>query len=355
MVLSEDFYVGTYTNYVSQLSISANGDMNIIGTNDAGPNPSWLLLSKSGKYLFVANEVNDYNGEYSGAVASFKVADNGGLTLINRVTSNGANPCHLAVNDQDSTLYVSNYCSGTLTVLNINPDGSLTPPIQTLIYNETPFYDCEQGSHIHEVTFSGRNTVLVNDLGFNSLYEYNILSNGLLETTPYHKTVVAQGTGPRHSVIHPSYLFTLVINEKANTLTSFHFNSSTLTLGSEITTVSLLRPGENSQNMGAAEVQLSCDGRYVYGSNRDLSDQGRSSIAVFALGTDGTLQLIQHVDTLGAQPRHFNFFLDCSLLLVGNLRGNSVVSFSVNKTDGTLTPLQEIGIEAPTHLLSLGV
>jgi hypothetical protein len=64
MVLSEDFYVGTYTNYVSQLSISANGDMNMIGTNDAGPNPSWLLLSKSGKYLFVANEVNDYNGSY---------------------------------------------------------------------------------------------------------------------------------------------------------------------------------------------------------------------------------------------------------------------------------------------------
>jgi 6-phosphogluconolactonase len=214
-------------------------------------------------------------------------------------------------------------------------------------------------SHIHEVTFSGESSVLVNDLGKDVVYRFEVAPDGSLSPTPSQTTKVsAPGSGPRHTVIHPSAPLAFVINELSNTISSFSFDPLTGSLGREIATVSTLRDSEENTEMGAAEIQISADGRFLYGSNRDLSSPNlnRSSIVVMEIDSiNGTLSVIQHADTLGEHPRHFNFFLGGSVLVVGNLKSNNLVSFPVDKATGLLgNALSQATAGSPTHILSSG-
>lgn len=109
--------------------------------------------------------------------------------------------------------------------------------------------------------------------------------------------------------------------------------------------------------MAAAEIQISKDGKYLYGSNRDLSSPnlGRSSIVVYQIDqSSGKLTLLQHISTYGEQPRHFNFFNNETLIVVGNLKTNSVYTFERNIYTGLINeyPLSSVVVDSPTHILS---
>lgn len=110
--------------------------------------------------------------------------------------------------------------------------------------------------------------------------------------------------------------------------------------------------------MAAAEIQLSKCGKYLYGSNRDLSSSpnlNRSSIVVYEINqSTGQLSLLQHISTFGEQPRHFNLFFDDSMIIVGNLKTNSMYTFERDINTGLIneTPLSSITVDAPTHILS---
>lgn len=94
-------------------------------------------------------------------------------------------------------------------------------------------------------------------------------------------------------------------------------------------------------NYRLAELQLSGDGRFLYVSNRDVSEPnlGRSSIAVFSVACDtGLLTPVQITSSLGVHPRHFDLFHEGSWLLVANMNSDNIVSFAVNQSSGLLTP-----------------
>ncbi|CAE7454277.1 pgl, partial [Symbiodinium microadriaticum] len=270
-------------------------------------------------------------------------------------------PAHLAVDDTDSFLYVSNYCGGNIAVIAVSPEGSLQSPCQVVQHISDPIAPCEQSqgtSHVHEVTFSSNRSVLVNDLGHNQIFEYAVDADGLLVTPPVAVTHSPRsGAGPRHSLIHPSGRYAFVINELSSSMTSYYYDSSCASLGSEIMTISTLRPDENATDMAAAELQISSNGKYLYGSNRDISSPnlGRNSIVVFAVDeVSGMLKTLQHVDTRGEHPRFFNFFLNETVLLVGNMNSNTIATFLVGNDTGTLTPVnadEMTSVDAPTHMV----
>lgn len=213
-------------------------------------------------------------------------------------------------------------------------------------------------SHVHEVTFTSSHSILVNDLGHNSIYSFEVQSNGLLSDLPTSTaTLSVPSSGPRHLVLHPSKRFVYVLNELSNSVTGYFFDVSRNLLSKEFQTISSLRSSETVQDMAAAEIQMSGDGRFVYCSNRDLSSPNlnRSSIAVFEVdGESGWLSVVQHVNTLGQQPRHFNLFNEERVVVVGNLKTNSVITFERNAETGRLeeVPLSEVAIDSPTHIIS---
>ena len=71
-------------------------------------------------------ETSILGGKRVGAVAAFSLdAKTGRLTFLNRQSSGGAGPCHLAVDRTGKCLLVANYGSGSIAALPIRADGGL--------------------------------------------------------------------------------------------------------------------------------------------------------------------------------------------------------------------------------------
>jgi 6-phosphogluconolactonase len=90
-----------------------------------------------------------------------------------------------------------------------------------------------------------------------------------------------------------------------------------------------------------ADIHLSADGRFVYGSNR-----GHNSITVFKRDQiSGKLELIQTISVEGNWPRNFALDPSKGFLLVANQKSNDITVFRIDETTGML---KFTGIKFPT-------
>jgi 6-phosphogluconolactonase (cycloisomerase 2 family) len=96
-------------------------------------------------------------------------------------------------------------------------------------------------------------------------------------------------------------------------------------------TISSLPPGFAGSNF-CSEIMVSPDGRFVYAGNR-LHD----SIAIFAIGKDGTLTFVTEEWTHGDYPRSFAFDPTGEFLYSCNQRADNIAIFHVNKKTGGLS------------------
>ena len=96
-----------------------------------------------------------------------------------------------------------------------------------------------------------------------------------------------------------------------------------------------------------ADIHLSKDGQFLYGSNR-----GENSIAVFKINKkNGELQKTQTLSTNGDWPRNFTLSPDGNYLLVANQRSKNIGVFSVDRKTGYLTFLNSLDSPTPSCLL----
>jgi 6-phosphogluconolactonase len=151
---------------------------------------------------------------------------------------------------------------------------------------------------------------------------------------------------PRHIALTPSGEFALIAFEGSSRIGSYRVTASgTL---EEVETKSLLPDGFTGSNTGA-HVLVHPNGKFVYASNR-----GHDSIAVFGLGDDGKLTLLEHEPSLGKEPRGFDIDSTGSLLVVANQgTGNdgALLAFAIG-VDGKLTQIGEpvTGLKSPNSV-----
>ncbi|MEY5099164.1 MAG: hypothetical protein RJA36_1883 [Pseudomonadota bacterium] len=89
-------------------------------------NPSYLTLNRARTRLYAVHGDLDY-------VSAFRIdPQTGELGFINRQSTQGRNPVHLAIDPSDRFLVVSNHQGGSLAVLPLAADGSLEPLNQLL-------------------------------------------------------------------------------------------------------------------------------------------------------------------------------------------------------------------------------
>src|ERR1700744_5652195 len=99
--------------------------------------PSFMAFTpmRSGKprFMYAVNAVPDA----SATVTSFAVdGRTGGLKEIGRVTSAGAGPCYVSVDDTGSSAYVGNYMGSSIASYRIQADGTLSAPVERLDFND---------------------------------------------------------------------------------------------------------------------------------------------------------------------------------------------------------------------------
>jgi 6-phosphogluconolactonase len=346
-------YVGTYTSnsksegiYVCKFDLET-GKITIISTATDVPDPSFLTLDRSGEHLYAVNELLEFEGKSSGSVSSFAVdPKTGSLKFVNKQPSMGGAPCHISIAENGKFILVANYLGGNVSVFQIGSDGRIGP--STDLAQHTGFgpnKDRQLSAHAHSITLdnNGRFAIAA-DLGIDRVMIY-AFDRGLGRLKPNLAQPFFQakpGAGPRHFAFHPKGKLAFVINELSSSVTSLSYDGKAGTL-KEIETLSTLSPGFSGQNT-CADLHVSPDGKFLYGSNR-----GSDSIAVFSIDEDsGKLTFIENTPSGGKKPRNFAIDPTGNFLLAANQETGNIVVFRIDKRTGKLLNTgQAIDIPAP--------
>lgn len=333
-------YVGTYADADSDgIHIygfdAASGALERIGGASGVANPSYVAIHPNRSFLYAACEIADFGGGSGGGVAAFSIdSETGALTEINQQSSVGSGPCHLTVDATGSYVLVANYGGGSVSMLPINDDGSLAEAGDFHQHEGSSVNPNRQKEpHGHSINVDPANGyAYACDLGLDQVLIYRLdLDNGKLvpNDPPYGAT--PDGAGPRHLAFHPSGSHAYVINELDSTMTVFAVDpdSGGLTEMQSITTL----PADFDGVSHCADVHVSPDGRYLYGSNR-----GDDSIAIYRIGDGGgRVEALGHESTKGETPRGFALDPTGQFLLAANQNTDDIHTFRLDPADGSLT------------------
>jgi len=340
-------FAGTYTTKTESKGIYSfefdtdTGKLTSKGLAVETPDPSWVVVSASGKYAYAANEAGK-----GSTVSAFAVdAKSAKLTLLNQMPALGEDPCYMSFDKNGKFLLVANYSSGSIAVFPILADGRLGEHTALVKDQGTtgPNKERQEAPHAHWIETSPDNRfALVADLGLDEVlvYKFDFATGTLAPNEPAFARLKA-GSGPRHAVFFQKGKFVFAVSELASTATSFAYDMKRGTL-KEIATVSTLPPGFSGRN-DVAEVAVHPNGKFLYVSNR-----GSDSIAILSLDPGSrTLTPTGGIPTGGKEPRHFAIDPGGKYLLAENQHSNNIVVFKIDAATGGLTPTGQV-LEVPS-------
>ena len=305
-------------------------------------NPAFLAVHPSRRFLYAVNQTADYD---TSAVTAFAMdRTTGELTLLNQVSSRGANPVYVMLDKTGRYALIANYIGDTVAAFPVLDDGRLGEASSFVQYSESSVNHPERpkGAFPHSIDLSPDNRfALVTALGLDKLFVYRFdQARGSLAQNNIPFFSVAPGGGPRHIAFDPSGKHVYSMNETAGTVTVFSYNAADGGLH-ELQTISTL-PKDFKDKNASAEIEVYPSGKFLYASNR-----GHDSIAVFAIEPKkGTLRPVENVPTQGKAPGNFQFDPTGSYLFVANENSNNVVVFRVDPKVGRLSSTGQV-LEVP--------
>ena len=324
---SLSFYVGTFTSEggggIQYCNLNAEtGEIQLVETFKGVDNPAFLTISANNKYLYSVAESND------GYILAYEILANGALKFINKQFSNGAGPCFVNVSADGKWVAAANYGGGTISLYPVGFNGALLPANSVIVNQGSGADKVRQSApRAHSARFSPfSNAVFSADLGTDQLDIFSI-ENGKLVQGEQRFVKMEPGAGPRHIEFHPAGKIIYVINELNSTITQVKLVNGKWERGASVSTLPVDYDGKSY----CADIHISTDGKYLYGSNR-----GHNSIVVFEIAEDG-LKLKTIVPVEGNWPRNFAISPDRRFLLVANQRSGNITVFRIDNNTGIPT------------------
>jgi 6-phosphogluconolactonase len=171
----------------------------------------FIAIHPGRPFLYATGTNIKFDGINTGSVNAFRIDESSGtLTDINTQPSGGLGPCHLSIDPSGKNLLVANYAGGSCAVLPIQSDGSLAAisSVQTHSgFSINPKRQTKAFTHSINCDPSG-NFAFAADLGIDKImiYRLNAVSGTLISNEPPF-VETEQGGGPRHFTFHPSGKF----------------------------------------------------------------------------------------------------------------------------------------------------
>jgi 6-phosphogluconolactonase len=328
----EKFYVGTFTSegaegiYLCEFN-TQTGEITLDRTFRGISDPSFLKISPDRKTLYAVTRLPDGSNRPDGCIEAYHIDSEGNLEFLNRQDSHGSGPCHVDVSPDGSLAAIATYGGGTVSLYPLSADGSLLPASSTVI-NKGSGHDKSRQStpHAHSIKFyySG-DMVFSADLGTDHLNILKIEDNKFIYADQKH-VKLSPGAGPRHFDFHPSGKIIYVINELNSTVTAIKNKGVTWKIFQVISTL----PPDYEETNYCADIHLSSDGKFLYGSNR-----GHNSVAIFEINP--RTKKLKHIDTVSSRgnwPRNFAISPDGYYLLIANQKSDNITVFRIDKNTG---------------------
>ncbi|KAK4454344.1 Lactonase, 7-bladed beta-propeller-domain-containing protein [Podospora aff. communis PSN243] len=305
----------------------------ITATAECGANPGWLSLV--GDILYCLDEAF---GQPNGTLASFRVAPNGDLTLLNKA-STIAGPVSAVVYGQGGRgLAIADYQGSGINTFNIADPTRLTP-IQSEVFRlARPGANPkrQEAPHPHQAILDPTgNFLVVPDLGADLIRIFALNQTTLAYRTIQAPLASAAGSGPRHAafVVGTSRTYFYVLNELDNTLVGYDvtYNSnSTLGFRQLFRTSTHGDASTRPNGTTAAEILVSPENPpFLILSSRferaltvpSFNSTGSiPSDPLITFSVDTTTGLVAHRQTRaagGVNPRHFSLNRAGTLVGVG--------------------------------------
>jgi 6-phosphogluconolactonase len=352
-------YIGAYTEadfggkgrgiYSFTLNLE-NGHLEDLHLQAECTNPSYLCAPLSGKYLYAVNELHEWEGKPGGAVSAYAV-EGGGLRLLNQAASEGACPCHIALDPGERFAVVSNYTGGSIAVFPLLHEGGLGKAVQRIaLSGHGPNAGRQEGPHAHSFMFAPAGAYgFACDLGADRVMAYTIRGDEPQPLIPADVPwfPVQGGSGPRHGVFHPQGNRCYVLNELDSTVDVLAWDMDR-GIFERLGRISALPPdvsGAECDNTSAA-IRLDRGGKYLYVSNR-----GRDSITVFRVEDGGLLAYIGAVSSGGRTPRDIILDPAGAFLIAAHQNSDNLTVFWVDEALGILVKAGEYELPSPVCVL----
>ena len=346
--------VGTYTNeaktngiHVYKFNAETGGFEERSKTLNVN-NPSFLVVSKDKKNVYAVSE----GGQGKGISAFAFDNASGKLTFLNSTSAGGNGPCYINVDDKKQTVFTGNYGGGSLSATRVNPDGSLSDDIQIIQHEGSSVNKSRQDKpHVHAVVLSPDNRyLLVPDLGTDKVNVYRVEPGSAKPLTPASPAFVTvnPGGGPRHITFHPNGKHAYLVLEIEGAVAAFDYKSGKL---ESKQTITMLAPGFAGK-VGAADIHVSPDGKFLYASNRGEANE----IVIYSIDKAGKLTYAGRQSALIKTPRNFAIDPTGNFVLVANQDSNDIVIFKRDNKTGLLTPSgKSIQVDKPVCLKFVAV
>jgi 6-phosphogluconolactonase len=332
IVFVTEFAAGEKGGIVAYEFDSRAGKLKTLHRTTGVEHPFFLALSPDKKFIYSIH-AKQFSGKENEHVAAYQVVGRTGeLKLLNRQSAEGTAACYLDVDRTGKAVVVANYTSGSVASLPIKADGSLGEKVSFFQHKGSSVNPQRQKEpHAHCIVVSPDNKyVFAADLGTDQIlcYKLDAVAAKLTANDPPF-TKAPAGAGPRHLTFHPNGKRVYVINELLNSVTVFDYDASAGKL-TETQTISTL-PTDFKGTSYCADLKITPDGRFLYGTNR-----GHDSIASYSIGADGKLTLVAIEPSLGKGPQNLAITPDGAWLLCANMPGNSVAVFAIDAKTGKL-------------------
>ena len=360
-------YIGAYTpkgEGIHIFSMNPNdGSLKFMQVVN-GVSPSSIAFSPDKRFLFAVNEISNFGGASDGSVTAYSVnRTTGNLKFVNVMSSRGAGPAHISVDNTGKYVIASNYGGGTVSVIPVDQNTGalgLATDVEKLSgpLGPTKPVDAPPGSfansghdahHAHMAATDPSNKWLIaTDLGTDLVSVWAFDANsGRLTPASTPSVAVSAGAGPRHFAFHPNGRWFYVINEEASTMTFMTFDPGTGLLQPQ-QSLSTLPSGFAGTNY-TSEVGISPDGNFLYGVNR-LHD----TVAVFSIDGTGALTLIGETSTGGDYPRTFGIDPTGNYMYLLNQNADNIGILKIDRSTGLLTHTgQYAGVGSPSGIAFL--
>lgn len=330
-------YVGSYTDGRESTGIHIfefdgdKGSLTRIDSIKNFVNPSYLDVTPNGKAVIACLESRL---EKPGSVGIFKIDTlTGKLKFLNKQTSGGRNPVHVAISPDSKYVVSSNYTDAGISIFRIENDLRLSKPLQHIKFEDSSIVKGRQDeSHLHSTNFYENGNSLVGmDLGADKLRLFSVKGDSKPPLKKMNVRFVKTflGGGPRHFEFHPTLPFGYCALELNGMIAAYRINDGDFSEIGQYESYEI-----PMESYAIANIHISKDGKFLYASNRNEPD---NSISIFEINlNDGSLIKVGHESVRGDHPRNFVIDPTNKWLLVANQNSNEIVVFKRNLKTGLL-------------------